>query len=104
MIVELCELYLGCRVEILEYYDRQEHGSVNKYNIPEDKLFINPYVFTVIARTERLSSAELDGLERMIDACKPAHMNVNIITLPSTEYKESKLGEDTVLTDGITLV
>lgn len=105
VIIELCELYLGCRVEILEYYDKQERGFVNKYNIPEDKLFINPYVFTVIAQKERLSPAEFDGLERIIDACKPAHMNVNIITLPgSTEYKESKLGENTVLTDGITLV
>lgn len=104
VIVELCELYLGCRVEILEYYDRQEHGFVNKYNISEDKLFINPYVFTVIARTERLSAAESDGLERIIDACKPAHMTANIITLTSAEYKESRLGEDTVLTDGITLV
>lgn len=104
VIIELCELYLGCRAEILEYYDRQEQGFVNKYNIPEDKLFINPYVFTVIARTERLSAAEFDGLERIIDACKPAHMNANIITLPSADYKESKLGDNTVLTDGITLV
>lgn len=104
VIIELCELYLGCRVEILEYYDRSECGFVNRYGIPEDKLFINPYVFTVIAHKERLSAAELDGLGRIIDACKPAHMNVNIITMSSTKYRESKLGENTVLTDGITLV
>lgn len=104
VIIELCELYLGCSVEILEYYDGLEQGFVNKYNIPDEKLFINPYVFTVIARTERLTAAEFDGLERIIDACKPAHMNANIVTLPSERFKANKLGENTVLTDGITLV
>lgn len=105
VIIELCGLYLGCRTEIVEYYDN-ERGFVNRYDIPEDKLFVNPYVFTLIVRKERLSSAEFDGLQRIIDSCKPAHMTANIITAGGDpEYGESRLGENTVLfDDGITLV
>lgn len=106
VILELCGLYLGCTVEIIEYYDR-EQGNFNKYGLPADKLFIDPYTFTLIVRKERLSSAELDGLQRVIDACKPAHMSANILTLPGggTYKDESRLGENTVLfDDGITLV
>lgn len=103
VIVELCELYLGCRVEIVEYYDDRKRELSDYYGIPEEKLFIDPYVFTVIVWIERLSAAALDGLERIIGACKPAHMNANIITLRNTDQKESRIGGDTVLDDGITL-
>ena len=106
VIIELCELYLGCRVEVLEYYDRSENvfSEYAGEGLSEDKLFIGPYVFTVIVYKERLSTSELEGLDRIIDSCKPAHMNANIITLSGTKYKASKLDEDTVLSDGITLV
>lgn len=110
VIAELCGLYLGCSVEIVEYYDK-EQDFTGKYNIieqvPEDKLFIDPYTFTLIVRKEHLSSAELDGLQRLLDACKPAWMSANIITLNegAEDRDGNKLGENTVLfDDGITLV
>lgn len=103
VIEELCGLYLGCRAEVVEYYDKAERGYSDNYGIPEDKLFPDPYVFTVIVHAARLSPAVSDGLERIIDACRPAHMSANIITLGGADYKEIRLGSDTLLDDGIIL-
>lgn len=101
MIEEMCSLYLDCGVEIVEFYDKQEYH--NKYGIAEDRLFIDPYVFTVIVQKSRLSAEQSDGLKKIVDACKPAYMSANIITLQNSDNKELRLGGDTILDDGIIL-
>lgn len=97
IIEEVCGLYIGERPEIVEYYQSEDESFVNKYSISRDRLFINPYVFTLIIPTAVLSAAELEKLYRIIDSCKPAHMDVNILMLAENKHRESYIGDGRLL-------
>lgn len=93
MIEEVCGLYLGERPEIITYDQSEDESFVNSYPVSRDKLFIHPYVFTIVIQNAVLSAAELEKLQKIIDSCKPAHMEVNILQLAGTAQRESRVGQ-----------
>lgn len=103
ILAEMCELYLDSEVEIVEYYQSEDEGFLNRYSIPRERLFTNPYEFALISACGPLSDAEYGGLVKIIDDFKPAYMSANIIILPR---EQSEIPDDNEILDGngITLV
>lgn len=102
VLAELCGLYLGCEADIAEYYQSEDVGFVNRYSIPKERLFTNPYEFALILPCGALSEEKYSGLLRIVDDFKPAYMTANIIIIPRDGTRGSDGG--IVLGDGITLV
>ena len=93
IIEELCGIYIGERPEIVEYYRTDKQEIVKKYGVSYEKLFIDPYVFTLVIPTVVLSSADMEKLYQIIDSCKPAHMEVNILMIAEHMPRESRIDE-----------
>lgn len=99
VIAELCELYLGERPDIIEYKSKFDKAFINGYGIGLDRIFIDPYTFTVIIKNKTLSASERETLGQIIDSCRPAHIEANIIVLRSDVRTVGKLDQN-VLDDG----
>ena len=84
---EICGLYLGEQPIIVEYHEAE------KLNLGKDNWSVNPYVFTIIIKNRHLSNMEFDHFVKIVDSCRPVHMEANIIFLDHHEKDE----------DGITL-
>jgi phage tail-like protein len=61
VLEEICTLYLGEKPEIIEY--SRTH----------------PNVFTVVVKSPALTAARQDMFRKIVDSCKPAHMEANVI-------------------------
>lgn len=102
VLAELCGLYLDCKADIAEYYQSEDGGFVNRYSIPKERLFTNPYEFALILPCGPVSEEKYNGLVRIVDDFKPAYMTANIIIIPREDTSGANGGF--VLGDGLTLV
>lgn len=94
IIQELTQLYLGEKVEVIEYYQNDKDEIAKKYNIPKEKLFVDPFVFTVVINSSAITSAAYENLKKIIDSCKPAHMQANILIINENLQNEYSIGDD----------
>lgn len=90
VIEELCGLYLGEKPEIIEYYTSEDINFKNKWNIANDRIFVNPYVFTVIVKDKCIeNNSRYISLLKIIESCKPAHMEANVIIISDNSIQEN---------------
>lgn len=94
VIEEICMLYLGEKPEIIEYYQSLEPDYICPQGLIRQQIFINPYVFTIVVHERMLNQAEQKTLARIVDSCKPAHMEANIIV------KSEKIRQNSYLNVG----
>lgn len=103
ILSEMCGLYLGCKVDVIEYYQSEDASFADGFPIPAERIFTNPYEFALIVSCGPISEEKYGGLVKIVDDFKPAYMKANIIILPRDEQKGTN--DSLVLDDkGITLV
>ena len=88
---EICELYLGEKPVIVEYYEAEEQNFKEELPLTKEQLAINPYVFTIVVRTVRLSGVQYDHFLKIVDSCKPVHMEANIIFLKQQDKQDDAI-------------
>jgi phage tail-like protein len=81
---EVCTLYLGEKPEIIEYSQKYASDFKDVNHLGEKNIFIHPNVFTVVVETS-LTKLQQDAFGKIVDGCKPAHMEANIIFLQKTK-------------------
>lgn len=90
IIEELCELYLGEKPLIIEYYMKDKTDLQIGYKIEYDRIFLNPYVFTVIVNESKIkNNSRYISLVKIIESCKPVHMEANIIVVEDEGINKS---------------
>ena len=100
----LCGLYLGEPVQVVEYFQRDDPDFACPAGVRREQIFVNPYVFTVLVPSRLIRSRnQYLSLLRILDSCKPAYLQANVILLSEHHRPEGiRLGEELYLSEGLT--
>lgn len=99
----LCRLYLGEAVTIVEYPEKDDPAFSCPPGVAREQIFRGPYVFTVLVPSRLVRSrSQYLSLLRILDSCKPAYLQANVILI-SEEPRPSgiRLGDAVYLSEGI---
>lgn len=100
-ISDIIELYTGEKPYIVERHQIEDYlGEAKIAELLNSLYGDNPYVFTVIVNEECIASTkEYKALRKIVDNCKPAHTEANLVVLKPYIFMDrySYLGINSVL-------